>query len=104
MWGIAFAIAAEPLVVWAPSPPTTLDPLFAWGPVDRAVHAMVHDRLVHPSASGWWSRLVADLTQDGAAATLRLERGRTWHDGHPIDAGDVCFTLAAWLLGVTPPG
>ncbi len=97
---VALALAApDAAVVYLPEAPTTLDPLFAWSPVDQLVHSLVHERLFHPPppARGGepWSRLVAGWDQQGTEARLTLGRGHHWHDGHPVDAGDVCFTVDA---------
>jgi ABC-type transport system substrate-binding protein len=98
--GLLGAALAAP-VVYLPEPPTTLHPFFATTPTDVLVHSLVHDRLFHPAPPSRpgapRSRVVADYTQEGTAATLTLQRGLTWHDGHPVDAGDVCFTIDALL-------
>jgi len=96
---VAAALAAppEPAVVYLPAAPTTLHPLFAVRPTDRLVHSLVHDRLFHAAADEPWSRLVDSWAVEGTEVQLTLHRGRSWHDGHPIDAGDVCYTLDTLL-------
>ena len=98
----ALAAPAEPAVVYLSAAPSTLDPLFGVTPSDRLVHGLLHDRLFHPARTGAWSRLVDAWSVDGTEATITLVKGRSWHDGHPIDAGDVCFTLEALLQPRTP--
>src|SRR5262245_13732351 len=40
-------------------------------------------------ASGW------DVSQDGRLITFTLRSGITWHDGRPLTADDVAYTLSA---------
>lgn len=99
MWFASTALTlafAAPRIV-GPTPPPRLDPLSPWGPSEQLLHSLVYDRIVHPSPDGWRSALVERLTQDGLQLTVQMQRGRRWHDGEPIAADDLCFTIQALL-------
>lgn len=99
--GLALAAPDAP-VVYLPEAPTSLDPLFGFTPTDRLVHSLLHRRLFTVGPDGAWaSELVASWSQEGTSARLELVRGQRWHDGAPIGAVDVCFTLDALLHGHT---
>lgn len=86
--------------------PTTMNPLFARSMVDRRAHELVFDRLYYRSAvtSEIKSRLVESENRidDGTAIELTLRDGVKWHDGKPLKASDICFTIDAMLNPETP--
>ena len=58
---------------------------------------LVYDTLLWRDAAGvprpWLARSVG-TSRDGRSLTLRLAEGVRWHDGRPLTAADVAFTLA----------
>ncbi|WP_255604484.1 peptide ABC transporter substrate-binding protein [Oscillochloris sp. ZM17-4] len=99
----------------APAPPTStplprggnlsirlaedLPDLRPWQPRSRGeeqVTAMLYSGLMRlderlrpvPDLAEYW-----DTTPDGRTITFTLRSGLTWHDGAPLDSGDVLFTL-----------
>lgn len=63
---------------------------------DRDLATLVYSSLLKHNDEG---KLVPDLAQsyeissDGLAYTVYLKRGATWHDGAPVTADDVIFTV-----------
>lgn len=95
---VRFAIAADP---------QTLDPLFAHadaGGVEQQLARLAFEPFIDVDERG---RLVpvlleriptvenGDLSRDGRTIVYRLRRGVRWHDGVPVSARDVLFTLHA---------
>ncbi len=95
---VRFAIAADP---------QTLDPLFAHADaagVEGQLARLAFEPFVDVDDRG---RLVpvlitriptvanGDLSRDGKTIVYHLRPGVRWHDGVPVDAGDVLFTLRA---------
>jgi len=84
---------------YSPSLPTTLNPLFAETLADDRAQELVFDRLFYLSADSdeWTSRLATEWTLDSAKTELRvsLRDDVRWHDGRPLRASDVCFTVEA---------
>ena len=75
------------------------NPLYPRGMVDVRSQELVFDRLFYQDAGTgeMRSRLVRKFqVQDGGLALLVTLRGDVrWHDGTPLTAADVCFTVAA---------
>jgi peptide/nickel transport system substrate-binding protein len=81
--------------------PTTMNPLFAKSMVDFRAHELVFDRLFYRSAitNELKSNLVDTFQplEGGAKLKVVLKKGIKWHDGKPLTAKDVCFTIDAML-------
>jgi len=81
----------------------TLDPLLLpWDdPAARFLVDALFDRLMPPDAAD--GRLTSGIVQawrvseDGRAITLTVRSGVAWHDGRPVTAEDVAFTIRAAL-------
>ncbi|MEZ4319549.1 MAG: ABC transporter substrate-binding protein [Myxococcota bacterium] len=86
--------------------PTTMNPLFARGMVDKRTHELVFDRLFYRSAitNELKSNLVAkwQKVDDGSKLKIYLKEGVKWHDGKPFGPDDICFTIDAMLNPKTP--
>jgi peptide/nickel transport system substrate-binding protein len=86
--------------------PSTMNPLFARTMVDWRSHELVFDRLFYrsPLDNSMKSRLVESHTaiDGGRQIQLKLKSGIKWHDGKPLTADDVCFTIDAMLNSSTP--
>jgi peptide/nickel transport system substrate-binding protein len=76
----------------------TLDPLYATDPAERDVSALLScgltrlgpgDSLVPDLATDW------DINDAGATYTFHLRHDIRWHDGQPVTADDVAFTILA---------
>ncbi len=74
-----------------------LNPLFdMYNPVDRDVNRLVFSGLVRFDSRGVPQPDLADswgISQDGILYNFRLREGLTWHDGQPLTAQDVIFTI-----------
>ncbi|MBX0330623.1 peptide ABC transporter substrate-binding protein [Oscillochloris sp. ZM17-4] len=93
-------------VLGAPAQPIPLlnDPLA--DPVGRDMGALLFDGLMRIGADGLPEPGLAEsyeIDQSGLVYTFRLRRDVTWHDGAPLGADDVIFTLRA-LQSATQPG
>ncbi|OGO50767.1 MAG: hypothetical protein A2148_03480 [Chloroflexi bacterium RBG_16_68_14] len=79
--------------------PSRINPLFAhFNEVDRDLTSLIFSGLVRLGANGGVEPDLAELpkvTPDGRTYIFELRRGLFWHDGEPLDAGDVLFTIAA---------
>lgn len=88
--------------------PTTLNPLFARTMVDERAQELVFDRLFFrtPIGSQPESRLVDRYERRDGGRGLRIELypGLSWHDGRPLGADDVCFTVDTIRDPATPLG
>jgi len=84
--------------------PTTLHPLYPQTEADIRAHRLVWMPLFERSALTGQvrSELVLDSRMEGSTLVVDLEPGHTFHDGHPIAAEDVCFSVAAVLDPSTP--
>ncbi len=75
---------------------TNINPIFASDEPDRAVSRLVFSGLLNFDNEG---RLVNDLAQSvtaddkGTTYTAVLKPGVTWHDGRPLTAEDVAYTI-----------
>ena len=72
--------------------------------VARQLLNELHEPLIRRDWETWeWRGVLAESweVEDGPAGprtvwTFRLRDGVKWHDGHPLDAGDVVFTWSLW--------
>lgn len=76
--------------------PRFVNPLLAVSDADRDLSALIYSGLLRADEHG---RLIPDLAQsydisdDGKTYTFYLKRDLTWHDGEPVTAGDIIFTI-----------
>lgn len=76
--------------------PATLDPRSASGESEIAILNALYDYLIETdAAANLVPRLAAswDLSADGLTYTLQLREGAAWHDGSPVTAADVLWTI-----------
>ncbi|GAC1418823.1 MAG: peptide-binding protein [Candidatus Velthaea sp.] len=90
-----------------PADPATLDPLFAHSDansVEQQVARLAFEPFIDIDAHGRQVPVLlqrvptvanGDLSKDGRVITYRLRRNVKWHDGQPVTARDVLFTLGA---------
>lgn len=75
---------------------TNANPLYATGVVDGSVSRLIFAGLLRYDAS---NNLVGDLAEkwtiddSGKVYTVKLRSNLTWHDGQPLTADDVVFTI-----------
>jgi peptide/nickel transport system substrate-binding protein len=87
---------ARPYVEGAMGAPVSVTPLTARTQVDRDLVALVYAGLVRNGPSG---TIVPDLAErwsvdkTGATWTVDLRADARWHDGQPVTADDVVFTI-----------
>jgi peptide/nickel transport system substrate-binding protein len=86
--------------------PSSLNPLFAETMVDSRAQELIFDRLWYNDAitNEVKSRIVArhEVAEAGRAIKITLKEGISWHDGTPLSAKDICFTVDAMLDSGTP--
>lgn len=76
--------------------PATLDPRSASGDSEIAILNAVYDYLIETdAASNLVPRLAKswEVSDDGLQYTLRLQENAAWHDGSPVSADDVLWTI-----------
>jgi peptide/nickel transport system substrate-binding protein len=105
--GVAMGSPPPSTVVVLDDLPSTLDPLHARTEADFRAQALIYDRLAHhlPGACCPTSRVleeplfepVPSRPGDPATVRVRVRDGLRWHDGLPVTAEDVCFTVQAHL-------
>lgn len=73
----------------------TLNPFDAYSPAELARGLVVFDRLFTVSGGAAMPALAtaAEPAPDGRSFTLTLRSGVTWHDGSPLTARDVLYSL-----------
>ncbi|GAC1419154.1 MAG: hypothetical protein NVSMB64_28620 [Candidatus Velthaea sp.] len=103
----ALASAAPTVRFDIPADPATLDPLFAHADansVEGQVARLAFEPFIDIDAHGRQVPVLltrvptvanGDLSKDGRVITYRLRRNVKWHDGQPVTARDVLFTLGA---------
>jgi peptide/nickel transport system substrate-binding protein len=67
-------------------------------PADQDLNSLVFDGLTSLDATGQVSPSLAlnwEVSEDGSAFTFHLRQDVTWHDGAPLTATDVAFTVQA---------
>ena len=78
--------------------PSAVNPLFAsFNEVDRDLTALVFAGLVQLGPNGAVEPDLAGVpkvTPDGLTYIFELRRGLSWHDGEPLTAADVLFTVS----------
>lgn len=104
----ALATTGATLNFYEESLPSTMNPLYAQSMVDYRSQELVFDRIFFhsPIDNQLISRVVekGEVAEGGKSFRLTLKSGLKWHDGKPVTAKDVCFTVAAMLdPGTTSP-
>ena len=106
--GVASSVVATGAVLsfYEESLPGTLNPLFASSMVDYRSQELVFDRLYFhsPIDNRIMSRVIekGEVAEGGKGWKITLKQGLKWHDGKPVTAKDVCFTVNAMLDPGTP--
>ena len=80
------------------SEPGNLNPLIFPTTYDTNIEELVFNTLVAPTADLNYKPELAEswtFSEDKETVTLTLQQGVTWHDGTPLTASDVAFTLRA---------
>ena len=80
------------------SEPGNLNPLIFPTTYDTNIEELVFNTLVAPTADLNYEGELAEswtFSEDKRTVTLKLHEGVTWHDGEPLTASDVAFTLTA---------
>jgi peptide/nickel transport system substrate-binding protein len=109
---VALGVASSALATGAvlsfyeESLPGTLNPLFASSMVDYRSQELIFDRLYFhsPIDNRIMSRVIekGEVAESGKAWKITLKPNLKWHDGKPVTARDVCFTVNAMLNPSTP--
>lgn len=76
--------------------PRTINPLFASTDADRDLARLVFSSLITYSGSGEPMLDLAEsyeISQDGKTYTVSMRQNAFWHDGKPVTADDVVFTI-----------
>jgi peptide/nickel transport system substrate-binding protein len=76
--------------------PRFINPLLAVSDADRDLTALVYAGLMRPSETGTLEPELAEsyeVTEDGLVYTFALRENATFHDGTPVTADDVIFTV-----------
>lgn len=79
---------------------STLDPVYLTNNWELATGYNIYDSLVWPDAEGGVKPWVAEswsVSEDGRTWTFRLREGLTFHDGSPLEADDVVFSMQRLL-------
>ncbi len=87
--------------------PSSLNPLYGSSMVDRRAQELYFDRVYYtdPVTNEYKSRIVINYetaSMSPFSVKLYLKPGLKWHNGNPITAKDICFTIDAMLDERTP--
>ena len=76
--------------------PRFINPVLATSPVDKDVTALVYASLIDESPDGYTHELATGYTisDDGRTYTFTLDPSARFHDGEPVDADDIAFTIS----------
>ncbi|MFZ2555258.1 MAG: peptide ABC transporter substrate-binding protein [Minisyncoccia bacterium] len=77
--------------------PRFVNPLLAVSQTDQDLTTLVYSGLVRENADGTFIPDLAesyDISENGTVYTFRLKKNLTFHDGEPLTAEDILFTLA----------
>ncbi len=94
--GAPTALAQTELRIGLQDDPDTLDPALNWSFVVRRVLQSLCDKIVDIDQQGQIAPMLAtkwEWSEDGKALTLTLRSGAVFHDGTPVDAEAVKFSL-----------
>lgn len=81
-----------------PGEPATLNPVVANDALSYQIYKLVFDPLIDTGKDLKPVGVLAEswtVGPDKKSYTVKLRKGATWHDGKPVTADDVLFTLAA---------
>ncbi len=76
--------------------PRFINPLLAISDTDRDLSAVIYSGLMRKGTAGQYIPDLAerfDISPDGKTYTFYLRKNLTWHDGKPVTAHDVVFTI-----------
>ncbi|MEK7570422.1 MAG: ABC transporter substrate-binding protein [Patescibacteria group bacterium] len=76
--------------------PRFINPVLASSDVDLAMTPLLYSGLLRQLPDGTFANDLAEnvaVSADGKTYTVKLAQGRTWHDGQPLTADDVSFTV-----------
>lgn len=76
--------------------PRFVNPLLALSDVDRDLVRIIYAGLMRPNKKGELEPQLAeryDISEDGLTYTFFLKENLFWHDGEPLTADDVAFTV-----------
>jgi peptide/nickel transport system substrate-binding protein len=80
-----------------------LDPLLDFSnPVDRDVNRLLYSRMISFDDRGFPQSELAEawnVSKDGTIYNVTLKNGAKWHDGRPLTADDVLFTINLFKQG-----
>ncbi len=83
----------------------TIDPVFAMNNWETSVAYNIYDGLVHVDLAKGVQPWVAEsweISEDGLTYTFRIRDGLTFHDGSPLTAEDVAFSMDRMLALAGP--
>lgn len=87
--------------------PSMINPLLAISDVDRDLVNLIYAGLMRSDGKGGLKPELAshyEISEDGLIYTFWLREGLAWHDGMPLTADDVIFTIEATKnIGVRSP-
>ena len=92
------ALAGEPLKYAEEQMPNSLHPFFAENMVSERMLELVFDSLVGEDKYGKFEGHLAEsweVAKDRMSVTFTMRQGAQWHDGQPVTAADVVFTVQA---------
>lgn len=78
--------------------PRNINPLFATNDGDRDISRLIFSRLLTYSGEGEVGLDLAEsyeISKDGRTYTVRMRHDAVFHDGKPVNADDVMFTIKA---------
>ncbi len=76
--------------------PRTINPIFAVRDIDRDLSRLIFSGLILYNPQGIPEPNLAEhyeINPDGKIYTVTLRENLLWHDGHPLEADDVVFTI-----------
>ncbi len=82
--------------------PRHINPVIARTDTDRDLTALIYSGLVRKMPDGSFTPDLAEsvsVSEDGKIYTAILRKELTWHDGTPVTASDVAFTVGAMVDG-----
>ncbi len=92
------AWAGEPLKYAEEQMPNSLHPFFAENMVSERMLELIFDSLVGEDKYGKFEGHLAEkweVAKDRMSVTFTMRKGAKWHDGTPVSADDVVFTVQA---------
>ncbi len=104
---VASAAIASEVKFYDDEIPSSLNPLYGSSMVDRRAQELYFDRVYYtdPVTNAYKSRVVNNYEIVSTApfsVKLYMKSGLKWHNGSPVTAKDLCFTIDAMLDKRTP--